>query len=296
MPTNRISPPSEEVSSLRQPLTEGERTVLEFFRANLTSDWEIYIQPHLNGLRPDFVLLSPKKGIAVFEVKDWDLSAIRYFYRDVPGRAPLLFGHDGRREFSLEKVNPITRINLYKDEIFNLYCPRLERKSGFGVITAGLIFPMANTGDVRSLLEPARSYYEHDKYPNLYPVIGRDLISDRNILEVLPTVYRRDQRMQAKMADDLRNWLVEPEFSKEQRQPLLQELDARQREIVETRTTSGFRRIKGPAGSGKSIVLAGRAAKLAQDGKNVLLITFNITLINYLLDYAVRFRQSGKVR
>jgi hypothetical protein len=44
----------------------------------LPIDWEIYVQPHLNGLRPDFVLLNPRIGIAVFEVKDWDLSAMGY--------------------------------------------------------------------------------------------------------------------------------------------------------------------------------------------------------------------------
>lgn len=296
MPTTKIDPPLEVLSSLRQPLTEGERIALDFFSEHLPSDWEIYIQPHLNGLRPDFVLLSPRKGIAVYEVKDWDLSAMRYFYKNVPGRAPMLFGDDGRKQFSLEKINPVARINLYREEIFNLYCPRLAKKGGFGLITAGLIFPFADSSAALTLLEPARSFYNHVKYSKWNTVVGRDSIREKNIEKALPNAYRLDQRMSADLADDLRNWLVEPEFSKEQRIPLHRELDSKQREIVETRTPTGLRRIRGSAGSGKSIVLAGRAAKLAEEGKSVLLVTFNITLINYLLDYAVRLRQSGKVR
>jgi len=48
-----VSPPVSEFDKLRQPLTAGERLVFEFFDKHLVEDWEIYIQPHLNGLRPD---------------------------------------------------------------------------------------------------------------------------------------------------------------------------------------------------------------------------------------------------
>jgi hypothetical protein len=94
------------------------------------------------------------------------------------------------------------------------------------------------------------------------------------------------------LADDLRGWLVEPDSSKAQREPL--PLDAKQRRLAETRTVSGFRRIKGPAGSGKSIVLAARAARLASEGKKVLVVTFNITLWHYLRDMIRRDISSSK--
>lgn len=93
------------------------------------------------------------------------------------------------------------------------------------------------------------------------------------------------------LAKDLRNWLVEPDFTATQRQPL--ELDQTQLSFVKSRTRSGYRRIKGPAGSGKSLVLASRAAELLGEGKEVLVVTFNITLLHYLMDVAVRWPQSG---
>ncbi len=70
-----ISPPLSQLDSLPTPLTEGERQVLRLFDNALPESWEIYVQPFLNGLRPDFVLLNPAVGIAVFEVKDWSIGA-----------------------------------------------------------------------------------------------------------------------------------------------------------------------------------------------------------------------------
>lgn len=82
-----ISPPLNQLASLRTPLTTGERQVLYFFDEHLAPEWEIYIQPHLNGLRPDFVLLNPEVGIAVFEVKDWNLDALNYRF-ELRDKAP----------------------------------------------------------------------------------------------------------------------------------------------------------------------------------------------------------------
>jgi|SRR5690554_2491537 len=97
------------------------------------------------------------------------------------------------------------------------------------------------------------------------------------------------------LAADIRYWLTEPDFSITQRTPL--ELDTNQRKLVTTRTETGYRRIKGAAGSGKSLVLAARAAELVSQGKSVLIVTFNITLLHYLMDVAVRWPNSkGRTR
>ena len=69
-----IVPSRDELDRLPTPLTTGERTVLDFFDEHLPDGWEIYYNPHLNGVRPDFVLLNPSVGIAVYEVKDWRLT------------------------------------------------------------------------------------------------------------------------------------------------------------------------------------------------------------------------------
>lgn len=291
MPTESISPPYEELRSLAQPLTDGEWLFLEWLKKNLTADWEIYVQPYLNGLRPDFVLLSPKKGIAVYEVKDWNLSAIRYEYRGDP---PKLFGEDSHKRFAISpSQDPVAKVMTYKSEIFDLYCPSLGRNHGFGTIVGGVVFPFSTTERTTELLRPAIEHNNLHSYPRHNVVVGSDLLSecpsDKDLKRVLPLIYSINQEMSADVADDLRHWLVEPEPSMDQRRNAFDELDGKQREMVTTRNASGGRRIHGPAGSGKTLVLCGRTARLVGEGKRVLLVTFNVTLLNYLRDTIARF-------
>lgn len=111
-----ISPPLAELPHLRQPLTPGESMVLDMFCRTLDPGWEIYIQPHLNGLRPDFVLLHPQVGIAVFEVKDWNLDAVDYFIRKGTKRPELWARRDGK-EFSRQTENPFPKVEYYREAI-----------------------------------------------------------------------------------------------------------------------------------------------------------------------------------
>lgn len=369
-----ISPSIEEVQSLKPPLNEGERVVFDLFNDYLPPEWEIYVQPHLNGLRPDFVLLNPQVGIAVFEVKDWDLDAMEYWVDERPGKPPILMGKKDGKVFSDQKNNPIEKIYLYKKEINDLYCPRLDQKFGLAAITAGVIFPNASEARVHELFSSSIRYRKMDQYPNYYPISGVESVwngsihrvfpeSSREKVDILRNAYlellwehlvkhngdrngynfERDkmktelsqkpidkqidiletslegvteqelerysnrrlakfsgsstERMNPTLAKDLRNWLIEPDFSATQRQPLELELDENQLKFATTRTPKGYRRIKGPAGSGKSLVLAARAAELFRESKNVLVVTYNITLLNYLQDLAVRwFETRGKVR
>lgn len=282
-----ISPPLAALPKLRQDLTAGERMVLHLFHRKLPEGWEIYVQPHLNGLRPDFVLLHPNVGIAVFEVKDWDLSAMQYYVKGQErGPTELWASRDGR-DFSIQSQNPVAKVHLYKKEIFDLYCPRLDSGPGWAAVTAGVIYPFAPTHAVRDLLRPFLPHDPQGKFEAYQPISGAEDVRAGNLSAIFPEWNRRTSRfMTPELANDLRGWLVEPAFAVDQRSPLV--LDRTQLAMANSRTESGYRRIKGPAGSGKSLVLAARAAKLANEGKTVLVATFNITLWHYLRDMIVR--------
>jgi hypothetical protein len=287
-----VHPPLTALHNLRQPLTKGERAVLELFHRKLSERWEIYIQPHMNGLRPDFILLNPDVGIGIFEVKDWNFNAMSYHSNidtldDRSGQRPVLRAtHDGKT-FEV-KANPVNQVRRYKEEIFSLYCPRLQKKNGFAVITAGLIFPCARRDEAARLMAPYQTAEEREQYPQYSPIAGCEAIESDDLAAIFPEAVSRSRSkfMSPEHADDLRGWLVEPDFSATQRVPL--ELDARQKSYAQSRTESGYRRIKGSAGSGKSVVLAARAAQLAAEGKSVLVVTFNITLWHYLRDLVAR--------
>jgi len=250
------------------PLKDGLQQVIALFNSRLSEHWEMYVQPHLNGLRPDIVLLSPKAGIAVFKINDGEICR-----KDI---------------ISLQE-----KVIRNKHAIYDIYCPRLDNKSGLAAITAGLIFPGMKVDEVRSVLD-ADGDGQAKAFPIYHPVSGIRELSDMNLDCIFPQHRWHSSRfMNPEIAEDLRGWLREPHFSQESREPLY--LDARQLELATTRNLSGYRRIKGPAGSGKSMVLAARASEVAAEGKKALVLTFNITLMNYLRRLAYRHGVAGRV-
>lgn len=281
-----ISPPKIDHLNLRQPMTKGEQKLFDLFDHSLDPEWEIYIQPHLNGLRPDFVLLNPKIGICVIEVKDWNLEAMHYYVKEHPSKRVELYANNGERSFAVQ--NPFEKIKRYKEAIFNIYCPRLQSKVGFAAIVGTVVFPFARRQAALKLQAPFLKEVGEDKAAEYWPVGGQDELDKEGLLIILPILKReRHSLMTAALADDFRGWLVEPDFAQSQRMPL--ELDKYQWSLANAKkTASGYRRIKGPAGSGKSLVLAARAAKLANEGKDVLIVTYNRTLWHYLRDLIAR--------
>lgn len=265
-----VSPPLEELDRLRTPLTDGERLVLEVLDERLPQKWEIYVQPHLNGLRPDFVVLHPEVGIGLIEVKDWTLATLRTTLAQ--GRA-----------------NPVDQVDGYRREIRDLYCPRLDGASGLAGVAGVVAFPLIGRDELEAVLGPAlRQRADSAAKQRYLRLVGREDLRERAIEALVPSAaYSSSRIMSPELAQDLRHWLVEPEFSAEQRRTPA--LDSKQRELVETRTSTGYRRVRGPAGSGKTLVVAGRAAELEQAGLDVLVVTFNLTLVQWLRDLVVRF-------
>ena len=55
-------------------------------------------------------------------------------------------------------------------------------------------------------------------------------------------------------------------------------LDKKQQKLITSSSKSGYRRVKGSAGSGKTIVAAARAVEVAKEGKSVLIVVYNKTM------------------
>jgi hypothetical protein len=276
-----ISPPRSEWDSLRRPLTAGEREVYEFFDKHLEPEWEMYVQPHLNGLRPDIVLLNPAIGVAVFEVKDWQLAKSDYrFLSSTEVEVRLQSGEIKRDR------NPLDQVKMYEREIRDLYSPRLKRTSGLDVLTAGVIFTRAIKSDGLRLVSSSPMEAAADK---AHPISGEDDLATANLDAIFPALTSRERDPIApEVVEDLLAWLVEPRYSADMRRAI--KLDSRQELLAGSRPSRGFRRIRGPAGSGKTIVLASRAARLQEEerSRDILFVTFNITLLNFLADILAR--------
>lgn len=259
-------------------LTSGERRFLALLDRGLPPGWEIYAKPHLNGLRPDFVILNPNVGIGVYKVDERSFDALSAMME-----SPW-------EEFQ----NPFRSVRRFKNEIFNIYCPRLQQGAGFGAIDAGVVFTSVDGSPARKLQDASLTEQQREdpRRAQYWPVMGDDELAAGRLSVAVPLLNRQGGTpMRPELADDLRGWLVETDFTATQRMPL--ELDQKQRRLAAERTASGYRRIRGPAGSGKSLVLAARAATLIDEGKDVLIVTFNMTLWHYLRDLINRARKGA---
>lgn len=295
-----ISPPRSEWNYLRQPLEEGERRFLEYLDKNLSEGWEIYIQPAFNGLCPDIIIMHPDKGICIFEVKNWDFNAIAYeSYVANNGKLHLKGNSKIQGVFKVDK-NPVDQLLLYRKEMRHLYCPQLDTNTGSSALYCGLVFPSASDSQLETTILPIFESRNRVIFSKNHPTAKYFIFSQDNFEKSFQENFPKgltspfnNSNMNPKIAEYLKYWLVEPDASKEQRTPLT--LDKKQSEFAITRPKNGYRRLRGPAGSGKSLVVAKKAIHLLQQNKSVLICTFNITLTNYLADLAVReYRRARK--
>ena len=297
-----ISPPKSDWDELRQPLEAGERQFIEYLDENLHRNWEIYIQPHLNGLCPDVVILNPNIGIGVFEVKNWNLQAMDYFLQEDDYGVTQLQAINTRGVKFQYCPNPVDQLLQYKKEIVNLYSFGLNfQKYGSLVVSVGLVLPSSSKEEAEKLFLPIFKSRKQkvfnlveeggEQYNNC--IITQENLSE-NIKFVFPSGITRfsSKFMDKVIANQLRIWLIEPESNREQRTPI--SYNTKQLDYVNSRTKSGYRRIRGSAGSGKSVVLVGRAVKLMEERKRVLVVNFNITMLNYLQDLAVRINPQAR--
>lgn len=281
-----IDPPRRVHHRLDPPLTPGEAAVVDILDGVLAPAWEIYLQAPLNRIRPDTVLLNPNVGVVVIEVKDWRLREGRFEFRARGNGAGELWGEvDGE----LRRLrNPVDQALAYRSEIARLYCPRLRRRFGVQPLATSVVFPFASDAEVKSLFGSASRAHLPPALRESVQLVGRDALEERGLDTLVPSaLWLNRPEMTPELAEDLRSWLVEPDFLTQRRQ--LPGLTAKQQDAIATRTGSGYRRIRGAAGSGKTLVVAGRAAALQRDGKDVLVLTYTKTLPDYIRGIAASF-------
>lgn len=286
----RIFPNWETLLRLPNPLTSGEKYLLEYLDNYLPSEWMIFAQAYLNGVRPDVIIFRPNVGLVIYEVKDWNLSS--YVWSNVNDdndefnnlsnknySSLFVIDHNGKHPIK----NPIRQVEHYKEKIINQLLPIIgeladKNKNVYGVVKVGLYFHKETT-------ERASNFFS--KYSKSHtPIFGNDWLKSKdNISRIVPDVFRsQSSYWQIEWNEELLFWLHPPYHSLEQTISL--KLTSRQKEHAEPQ--SGHYRLRGVAGSGKTLILAYRAAKLASLKKRVLILTFNITLWHYIRDMIQR--------
>jgi len=289
MSPSRIFPNWEQIEKLRTPLTEGEKILVEYLDQNLPEEWEIYVQPFFNGDHPDIVILHPKVGMVFYEVKDWKGNS---YSSQLVNKEQSFVGGESKSiylEFYVttkdKKVpipNPVNQVNRYRKKLLGLYQPEIgeavdQNNRILLAFRTAVFFPFLDQEQIDELFK------DHDGYTTIF---GRDKLEKENISLISPDANLTSSLyMQEEWEKYLRFWLMPSFHALEQGENI--KLNDEQRRHVSP-SPGKHQRLRGVVGSGKTLVIAMRAANLAAEGKRVLIVTFNITLWHYIRDMIAR--------
>ncbi|AFW94987.1 UvrD-helicase domain-containing protein [Dolichospermum sp. UHCC 0684] len=270
---HRIFPSWDQMGELPDKFTAGEIALARFLDKYLPEEWKIYIQPFLNGHRPDIIVFNPSVGITIIEVKDWNL--VHYHFAQ-----DTLFVSDSKGSYPIK--NPVYQVEQYRENIIGQLIPDIGEKvdktiNALGLIKTGLYFHNATTASAKELFKDFSKDYR--------PIFGHDELKAENLFKIIPDSNKNSSFYWKKeWNNDILFWLDPPFHTLERTIPL--DLTSQQKNHAEPK--SGHFRLRGVAGSGKTQVIAFRAAKLASQGFDVLIVTFNITLWHYIKDLIQR--------
>lgn len=279
----------------------GERRLLHQLKRCLEDDYIVWHDVPIGprARQPDFVILSPRWGVLLLEVKDWKRSTLGSGNRDAielnTPRGKVTTAHPLRQ--ARDGVLELVHLMEHDAALVHAHGPfagKLLFPYGWGVVLSGVrradvdgtdfaaLFPQARTL-LRDELEPEMDVAQFQQrlwgmftvsYPHTLSLPQRDRIR----WHLFPEVRLQTQ---AALAFDA------PAAGAEGAPPpalqlpsLLQVMDLQQEQVART-LGEGHRVIHGAAGSGKTMILIFRAqflAAAARADRPILVMCFNRTL------------------
>lgn len=273
-----LHPSLEELDRLATPLGASEREVARAL-ARLDEGWAIYVRPSIGLEVPDFVAIHDRFGVCVIEVVGWSVGSSRP--TDDGGVERL--GADGRWT---RAVHPRAIAHRHRTVIYDQH-----------IALPG--DPSEPTDDVRAVVV-APDLTDRQAFCLLaHPALGE---SERSVgvwggdglHQRLERLVRGDTDTQCciETLDRLREHLVTAAPGSNRPLPVAQSRNTRL--IALNPSNRPIRRVRGAAGSGKTFGVAARAAKLAEQGRRTLVLSFNVTLADRLRSLAgARCAESG---
>ena len=294
------------LTNVDQRCNPGERRVLHQLKRCLEDDYLVWhnVPVGPRARQPDFVILSPRQGILLLEVKDWRRSTLASANRD---KVELLTPR-GR----VTEANPLRQARDYALELVELMQRDPTLVHAQGAFSGKLLFPYG-WGVVFSRItqdEVAGSDFGEVFAP--HQVLMRDDLAEtmdagafqRRLWGLFTVAYPHTLTLPQR---DRIRWHLFPELRVQQQgaldfgkdadaapalPDLLQVMDLQQEQIART-LGEGHRVIHGAAGSGKTMILIFRAqylAAAARPDQPVLVLCFNRTLADRI---AAQLRQRG---
>lgn len=299
----QIFPTIENIESFKKKPTEGEWFLIRNLTENLSDEYEIYFQPFLNGSMPDIIIAKRNAGIAIIEVKDWNLSA---------------YSLDVNNNWIVSKEqqkikSPFQQVFNYKKTLFDIQLNALAEKRAlnrdiFKMIDCYVYFHKSSQEDINTLYNEAlrelrnkknentdgykngyiqysnyekqRKYLDHKTYQ-----FNRDKKNALSFGNIITRIHNHLEQERSFFADDIyyefRRYLKPPFHTSHKGIEL--EYNKKQSDLIISQPIC--QKIKGVAGSGKTTVLAKRAVNAhKRHNDKILILTYNKSLCNYIRD------------
>jgi hypothetical protein len=261
-----LRPPLEALGQLIAPLNDGELRVARALASQLDDSWAVYIQPRLEFDVPDFVAAHDDYGVCAIEVKDWAYNK----YKLAPNGTVQYLNGNG---WNPTDENPRYQAYRYRSTIFEQFFAM----PGDGGSTTPSVRAIALI--LNHSTKHAQAIFANEAAPGPQKSIaihGEDELHSIEQLLIGPS----PAAPQPLSLERFRRHLAVSSVMSELGSPQI--LSEGARNIEANRNNAKMRRVRGPAGCGKSFGLAARAARLASEGKSVLVLSFNSTLAHYL--------------
>ena len=245
----------------------------------LSIDDIMYIDAVVNEVAVDFIIVRPNKGILLINMFEERLESCTL--------------SEDKKEIENSDCrykNPIDLISLcqtsIKDGIEELLIGTIEDKHNFSIIKKMVIFS-------ENSIEQIKAFFDYSSnIVNYTYIFGKEFIKNKTVsLHLYDTInflYNTnlfDDVIKHKLAK-----IISPSWHSYQEGQIGIQPIGTQRKLSESSTTQ--QKISGVAGSGKTQVLAFRAINaMKRTGGNVLVLTYNITLANYLKNRLSEIRE-----
>lgn len=236
----------------------------------LSVDDIMYIDAVVNEVAVDFIIVRPNKGVLLLNVFEENLNECTL--------------SADKKEINVHGQlyqSPIDLISLcqssIKDGIEELLMSTIEDSRNFSLIKKAVVFSENSIDEIKDFF----GYEGH--IVNFTYVFGKEFIGSRevtlNLYNTMGFLYNNvtfDDVVRRKLAK-----IISPSWHSYQEGRIDMQPIGAQMRLTESSMTQ--QKISGVAGSGKTQVLAFRAVNaLKRTGGDVLVLTYNITLANYL--------------
>lgn len=237
----------------------------------LSVDDIMYIDAVVNEVVVDFIIVRPNKGILLINV----------FEENLDDFGPLDEKKIISKNTDCQYQSPISLIDIcqtnIKDGIEELLISTIESSRNFSLIKKVIVFTGSPVSKVKEFFNVTSNKI---KYTYIY---GEEFINDRNVslnlygdIGFLQNNEAFDDIVKRKLAE-----IISPSWHSYQEGRVGMHPIGVQKKLSESSITQ--QKISGVAGSGKTQVLAFRAINaMKRTGGDVLVLTYNITLANYL--------------